>query len=80
MEQVFNGEYTGKRRACKVSEADIKKKSQEEILEYLEYSYSGAKMLGDEETQLRLARAIIAFKADVYEDIFKDDIDLVSLT
>lgn len=55
-------------------------KQQEEILNYLECSYSGAKMLGDEETMLRLSRAIVAFKADVYTDIFKDDIDLVSLT
>ena len=57
-----------------------KDKQQEEILNYLEYSYSGAKMLGDEETMLRLSRAIVAFKADVYTDILKDDIDLVSLT
>ena len=57
-----------------------KDKQQEEILNYLEYSYSGAKMLGDEETMLRISRAIVAFKADVYTDIFKDDIDLVSLT
>ena len=57
-----------------------KEEQQKEILNYLEYSYSGAKMLGDEETMLRLSRAIVAFKADVYTDIFKDDIDLVSLT
>lgn len=55
-------------------------KQQEEILNYMESSYSGAKMLGDEETMLRISRAIVAFKADVYTDIFKDDIDLVSLT
>ena len=55
-------------------------KQQKEILNYLESSYSGAKMLGDEETMLRISRAIVAFKADVYTDIFKDDIDLVSLT
>ena len=55
-------------------------KQQEEILNYLESSYSGAKMLGDEETMLRISRAIVAFKVDVYTDIFKDDIDLVSLT
>ena len=55
-------------------------KQQEEILNYLESSYSGAKMLGDEETMLRISRAVVAFKADVYTDIFKDDIDLVSLT
>ena len=55
-------------------------KQQEEILNYLECSYSGAKMLGDEETMLRLSRAIVAFKADVHTDIFKDDIDFVSLT
>lgn len=57
-----------------------KEKQQEEILEYLESSYSGAKMMGDEETMLRLSRAIVAFKADVHTDIFKDDIDFVSLT
>ena len=34
------------------------------ILEYLEQSYSGAKMMNDESCQVRLARAIAAFNSD----------------
>ena len=34
------------------------------ILTYLENSFSGAKMMGDEDCQVRLARAIAAFKTD----------------
>lgn len=46
---------------------------QEAILNYLETSYSGAKMKGDEETMLRIARAITAFKMDVGIDIFTEE-------
>ena len=42
------------------------------ILEYLECSYSGAKMMDDIELQTRIGRAIEAFKADVHEDIFRE--------
>ena len=42
------------------------------ILEYLESSYSGAKMMDDIEIQTRVGRAIEAFKADVHEDIFRE--------
>lgn len=48
-------------------------KQKKEILEYLEYSYSGAKMMDDIELQTRIERAIEAFKADVHEDIFKEN-------
>lgn len=48
-------------------------KQKKEILEYLEYSYSGAKMTDDIELQTRIGRAIEAFKADVHEDIFKEN-------
>lgn len=44
------------------------------ILKYLETAYTGARALGDEEMQLRIGRAIVAFEADVYEDIFMRDI------
>lgn len=53
-----------------------KEQQQQIILDYLEKAYSGAKMMDDEETRLRLARAITAFKADIYKDIFKEDIVL----
>lgn len=47
-------------------------KQYKEILEYLQNSHSGARMMGDTELELRIARAIMAFEADVYEDIFAD--------
>lgn len=50
-----------------------KVKNQETIIEYLENSYSGAKMMDDDETMLKIARAIVAFKADPYDnEIFTD--------
>ena len=45
-------------------------KQEKKILEYLEQSYSGAKMMGDESCQVRLARAIAAFKSDPEESVF----------
>lgn len=45
-------------------------KQKEEILKYLQTSYTGAKMMRDEEVMLRTSRAIAAFKADIHEDIF----------
>lgn len=47
-------------------------KNKKLILDYLEKSYSGAKMMDDIEIQIRVGRAIEAFKADVEEDIFKE--------
>lgn len=44
------------------------------IIEFLEDSYEGAKAYGDKETMLRLSRALIAFQADVYEEIFLPEI------
>lgn len=43
------------------------------ILDYLETAHSGAKMMGDIETMLRLARAIVALKAPIDEDIFTQE-------
>lgn len=45
---------------------------QKAILDYLETSYSGAKMMDDEETMLRIARAVSAFKMDTDVDIFTE--------
>lgn len=45
-----------------------------EILRYLEESYTGAKACEDEETMLRISRAIIAFSAAVDCDIFRPEI------
>ncbi len=44
----------------------------EAILEYLKNSHSGARMMRDTEIELRIARAITAFEADVHENIFAD--------
>ena len=49
-------------------------KQYKEILEYLQNSHSGARMMKDMELELRIARAIIAFEADTHEDIFVDDL------
>ena len=43
---------------------------QQAILDFLEASYTGAKTCDDEETMLRVSRAILAFQADVHQDIF----------
>lgn len=43
------------------------------IIEYLENSYSGAKMFHDEECMLRISRALAAFKADVETNIFTEE-------
>lgn len=50
-------------------------KEQEDILNYLEESLSGAKMMGDNETMVRLSRAICAFKGNVNEDIFNSEFE-----
>ena len=48
------------------------KKQEEEIINYLETAYSGAKMMADEECMIRVSRAIIAFKADPYNEVFAE--------
>ena len=44
-----------------------------DIKDYLELSYSGAKIMDDAEAMLRISRALVALQADVYEDIFKEE-------
>lgn len=51
-------------------------KAMEEILTYLKQCYSGARMMGDDECVVRVARAIAAFEADPEmptEDIFTEN-------
>ena len=47
---------------------------QQAILQFLEASYAGAKAYGDEEAMLRISMAILAFQADVYQDIFLPEV------
>lgn len=44
------------------------RRQQEEILDYLNTAYCGAKMAEDVECMIRLARAIAAFNTDPYTD------------
>lgn len=39
----------------------------ENILDYLEKAYSGAKMMDDVKMMIRLTRAIVAFDCDVFD-------------
>lgn len=41
-------------------------KQKHEVIDFLENTYTGAKMVGDEEVMLRASRALLAFKADVH--------------
>mgnify|MGYP004485380317 FL=1 len=43
-------------------------KAEKEVMKYLENSYSGARIMGDESCQIRLARAIVAFSSDPSEN------------
>ena len=43
------------------------------VKDYLEYSYSGARMMGDIESMFRISRALAALQADIYDDIFKEE-------
>lgn len=43
------------------------------IKDYLENAYSGAKMMGDVECMVRIARALAALQADVEVDIFTEE-------
>lgn len=45
-------------------------KQKQEVIDFLESTYTGAKMMGDDEVMLRASRALLAFKADVHKDIF----------
>ena len=45
----------------------------EEIKQYLEFAYTGARRVGTEEDCLRISRAIAALKADTYEEIFSEE-------
>lgn len=45
-----------------------KKEYHETTLQYLEYTYSGAKMLDDLEEMTKIARAIEAYNLDVNKD------------
>lgn len=49
------------------------KKQKEKVIEYLENTYMGAKMVGDDEVMLRTSRALLAFKANLHKDIFSED-------
>ena len=40
-------------------------KQKQEVIDFLENTCTGAKMMGDEEVMLRASRALLAFKADV---------------
>ena len=42
------------------------------IVEYLEHSYSGAKMMDDVESMFRISRALAALQADIHDSIFKE--------
>lgn len=44
-----------------------------DVKEYLENSYSGAKMMDDVESMTRIARALAALQADVEKDIFTEE-------
>lgn len=48
-------------------------KQKHEVIDFLENTYTGAKMVGDEEVMLRAYRALLAFKADVHKDIFIEE-------
>lgn len=60
MKGWFNGQIGG----------IIMNKQMNEIKEYLENAYSGAKMMDDIEGMTRISRALVALQADVKKDIF----------
>lgn len=51
-----------------------------EIENYLETSYSGAKMMDDVDAVCRIARALVALKADPGTEIFTEEYKEVYLT
>lgn len=48
-------------------------KQKQEVIDFLENTCTGAKMMGNEEVMLRASRALLAFKADVHKDIFIEE-------
>ena len=48
-------------------------KDKDDILEYLEYSYTGARAMHDMEAQVRIARAMAAYNADPEMEIFTEE-------
>ena len=48
-------------------------KQKQEVIDFLESTYTGAKMMGDDEVMLRASRALLAFKAGVHKDIFIEE-------
>lgn len=51
-----------------------------EIENYLETSYSGAKMMDDVESMCRIARALVALKADTEMEIFTEEFQEIYMT
>lgn len=51
-----------------------------EIEEYLEYAYSGAKMMDDVDSMCRIGRALAALKADTDIEIFTEEYREIYLT
>lgn len=47
----------------------------DDIKEFLENSYTGAKAMDDIEAQTRIARAIAAYEADIEMDIFTEEFE-----
>ena len=45
----------------------------QEVIDFLENTYTGAKMMGDEEVMLRVLWRLLAYKADVHKDIFIEE-------
>lgn len=64
---VMNGVVLPKGHGT-LDDADELSKQAETPLKYLEYVYTGARACDDVEEQVRLARAIAAYKQDVHED------------
>jgi len=44
-------------------------KQKQNIIDYLEYAYSGAKAVDDVEMMTRLSRAIIAFSCNKFDEV-----------
>lgn len=51
----------------------VNNKAYKEVIEYLENVRSGAKVMDDIEMMHRVDRALVAFEADVEDDIFTDE-------
>lgn len=51
----------------------MNQEAMDKIKEYLEFSYSGAKLMGDTEGMLRISRAMAALEADINKEIFTEE-------